>query len=146
MSAEDAAAHTTHLRALRKADRQQQKERLDELAPRAEPGSRERRLEKRAETTAAMRAFRETRSPGAEEVGESEMMGGGDGVEEFRTHKRDSDRKKNEREMRREEVLRARAAEREEKLAEHRAKEERTMEMLRALARQNFGGGRGGEE
>ena len=35
------------LRAERKADRKLQKERLDELVPRAEPGTRERKLEKK---------------------------------------------------------------------------------------------------
>ncbi|KAH7045340.1 hypothetical protein B0J12DRAFT_730034 [Macrophomina phaseolina] len=144
LNAEDTEARTTTLRALRRADRALQKERLEEIAPRADPGSRERQLEKRAATTAVHRAFRDAKSPGAEEVGEGDLMGGGDGVDDFRARKSEAERRKNEREIRKEEMLRARAAEREEKLAEHRAKEERTMEMLRALARARFGGGGGG--
>ena len=35
--------------------------------------------------------------------------------------------------------MRARAEEREERLSQHRAKEEKTMEMLRAIAQQRFG-------
>ncbi|GME41092.1 hypothetical protein GTA08_BOTSDO06090 [Neofusicoccum parvum] len=145
LNADDAADRLAHMRALRKADRALQKERLEEMAPRADPGSRERQLEKRRETTDAMRAFRDAKAPGEmEEIGERDLMGGGDGVDEFRARKREEERKKSERDIRKEEVLRARAAEREEKFAEHRAKEEKTMEMLRALARQRFGGGGGG--
>lgn len=80
-----------------------------------------------------------------EEVGDSDLMGGGgDGVEDFRARRKEQERRKTEREVRREEMLRARAAEREEKFAEYRAKEDRTMEMLRGLARARFGGGGGG--
>ncbi len=38
-----------------------------------------------------------------------------------------------------EELLRARLAEREEMLEKHKAKEEKTMEMLKAIARERFG-------
>lgn len=69
---------------------------------------------------------------------------GADGGEELRKMKRDMDRKKNEREIRREEVMRARRAEREEKLKGLRDKEERTMGMLKEIAKERFGGGGAG--
>lgn len=48
-----------------------------------------------------------------EEVGDSDLMGGGgDGVEDFRARRKEQERRKTEREVRREEMLRARAAER----------------------------------
>ncbi len=85
-----------------------------------------------------MKSFRE-KSPGAAEVPDTELMGGGDGVEEFKKTKQDFERKKNERELRKEEIARARQAEREERLQEYRVKEEGTMQMLKALAKQRFG-------
>lgn len=106
--------------------------------PRAEAGTRERALEKKAAVNEKMKAFRE-RSPAVEEVPDGELMGGGDGVGEFKAAKKEFERKQTEREIRREEVLRARAAEREERLKEYRSKEEGTMEMLRALAKSRFG-------
>jgi hypothetical protein len=87
---------------------------------------------------AKMKAFRE-RSPGAVEVPESELLGGGDGVEEYKAAKQEQERKKNEREIRKEEFLRARQREREERLEEYKAKEEGTMAMLRAIAKERFG-------
>ena len=75
-----------------------------------------------------------------EEVPESDLLGAeGGGIEEFRKQKREMDRKKNEREVRREEVLRARREEREERIREYRAKEEKTMSGLVALAKARFG-------
>lgn len=134
---EDRNAYRADLRYERKQDRQIQRERLEELAPRADPGSRERQLEKKRETTAVNRAFRDAKSPGAEEVGEGDLMG--DDADAMKAQKRATERKKNEREIRKEEVLRARAAEREERLMQYRAKEEKTMDMLRGIAEQRFG-------
>lgn len=122
----------------RKLDRKGQKEALDELVPRAEAGTRERQLEKKREVNETMKSFRE-KSPGAVEVPESELMGGGDSLGEFKAKKQEFERKKNDRELRREEMLMARAAERDERLQEYREKEDKTMAMLRGLARQNFG-------
>lgn len=136
LSHEDDLARRDDLRFDRKMDRKLQKERLEELNPRAEPGSKERQLEKKREKAVANRDFREAKSPGAEEVGESELIGGEDGI---KAHLQAAQRKKSERELRKEEVLRAREAEREERLAIHRAKEDKTMEMLKALARQRYG-------
>lgn len=122
----------------RKLDRKSQKEALDELVPRAEAGTRERQLEKKKEVNEKMKSFRE-RSPGAAEVPDQELMGGGDGAGEYKKIKENFERKKNERELRREENMRARYEEREERLSEYRAKEDKTMAMLKELARQRFG-------
>ena len=135
---EDEEHRRDDLRHARKNDRKLQTERLDEIAPRAEPGTKERQLEKKREVAAANRAFRETRSPGAEEVGERDMMGD-NGIEGYKAQMKAAEKRKSERELRKEEASRARAAEREERVAEHRAKEEKTMDMLRALAKQRFG-------
>ena len=71
---------------------------------------------------------------------ESDLLGDDDGgVEGFRKQKREMDRKKNEREVRREEILRARMEELEERRREYQAKEERTMSGLVALAKARFG-------
>lgn len=126
------------LRWARKSDQKQQKAALDELVPRAEAGTRERQLEKKKEVNEKMKSFRE-KSPGAAEVPDSELMGGGDGIDTFKKQKEVLERKKNERELRKEEFLRARQAERDERMAEYQAKEEGTMAMLKALAKQNFG-------
>jgi hypothetical protein len=138
MEEEDGQARRDDIRYERKMDRKQQKEALNELVPRAEAGTRERQLEKKKEVNEKMKSFRE-KSPGALEVPESELMGGGDGIEGYKKQKQEFERKKNERELRKEEFLRARAAEREERLAEYKQKEDSTMAMLRALAKQNFG-------
>ncbi|KAI1104949.1 hypothetical protein F4804DRAFT_305538 [Jackrogersella minutella] len=134
---EDRQQRVSDLRQARRADRALQKARLEELVPRAEPGTRERQLEKRREAGDKMRAFRE-RSPGLE-VGEAELMGGGDGVGELKRLKAVAERRKSEREIRREEEDRARVAEREERIREYRVREEGTMEVLRRIARERFG-------
>ncbi|KAL1971207.1 hypothetical protein VTN77DRAFT_159 [Rasamsonia byssochlamydoides] len=115
----------------------------DEIAPRAEPGTRERRLEKRREAAAANREFAQSRRGGSptEAVPDAELMGGG-GEDDLQALKKAQElerRKKNEREIRREEMLRARAAEREQRLKKYREKEEETMSWLKALAKQRFG-------
>lgn len=135
------ASHSRHssLRLSRQADRLLQKEQLDELAPKADPGSRERKLEKRAEKTDVMRQFASARDE-MEEVGEKELLGGGgDDAEEYRRMLDRQQRKKTEREVRREEIVRARNAEREERMKEFRAREEETVGKLREMARQRFG-------
>ena len=135
---EDGLDRRDDIRFARKIDRKEQKATLDELVPRAEAGTRERQLEKKKEVNEKMKSFRE-KSPGAEEVPDTELMGGGDGIGEYKKQKNEFERKKNERELRKEEILRARMAEREERLQEYRAKEEGTMSMLKALAKQRFG-------
>ena len=137
---EDREARIADLRYERKQDRNVQKERLEEMVPRAEPGSRERQLEKKRETTSTNRAFAEAKETGTEEVADSDLLGD-DGGDAYKAKMKAMERQKNEREIRKEEVLRARAAEREEKLAEHRRKEAKTMEMLRTIAQRRYGDG-----
>ena len=73
-------------------------------------------------------------------MAEADLLGGGeDGLGGFKNQKKEMERKKNEREIRREEMLRARAVEREERIREYKAKEEKTMSGLVALAKQRFG-------
>lgn len=143
LTSEDRIAHLSGLQHDRKADRQLQAQRLEELAPRADPGSRERQLEKKSEATASNRAFADAKESGADEVGDGDLMGD-DGVEGYKKQMKETQRKKSEREVRKEEVLRARAAEREERVQKARVKEDKTMDMLKGLARQRFGGGGGG--
>lgn len=131
-------AMTEDLRARRKDDRKAQKERLDELVPRAEAGTRERMLEKRALVNEKMKDFRD-KGDGQAEVGEQELMGGGDSLAEYRAMKAREERKKTEREIRREEIARARAAEREQRIREYREREEGVMKGLKELAKQRFG-------
>ena len=138
MATEDGLAVRDDIRYERKMDRKAQKAALDDLVPRAEAGTRERQLEKKKEVNEKMKGFRE-RSPGAAEVPDTELMGGGDSVGDFKRIKQEAERKKTEREIRKEEILRARMAEREERLSDYRAKEDKTMDMLKALAKQRFG-------
>lgn len=134
-----ADAARADLRHQRKLDRSEQRERLDDIAPRAAAGTRERQLEKRQDTAAAHRAFRDAGEAGMAEVGEREMLGSG-GADEFKQRQQQEQRRKSERELRKEEQLRARALEREERLAGMREKEAKTMDMLKQLARERFSG------
>ncbi|XXG95641.1 hypothetical protein Hte_001910 [Hypoxylon texense] len=135
------------LRLARKADRAEQRERLDDLAPRADAGTRERRLEKRREVNDKLRGFRERSPGGVGEVGEAELMGGGggggggadDSVAEYKRVQEAARRRRSEREVRREEEARAKAAEREVRMEEYRRREESTMQVLRQIARERFG-------
>ena len=138
---DDSQAHRQDLRYDRKVDRKQQKEHLDELVPRAEAGSKDRMLEKKREKADSNRAFAsaKTEAGGVEEVPESDLLGDDEGgIEGFKKQK-EMDRKKNDREVRREEVLRARNEEREERMREYKAKEEKTMAGLVTLAKARFG-------
>jgi hypothetical protein len=140
-AASDRDAGFADLRAARKEDRKQQKERLEELVPRAEAGTRERMLEKRREVGDKMRAFRE-RSPGGggDEVADDELVGGADGgVAEYKRMMEREKVKVSERQLRREAVAREIAAEREERVKAYREREEETMGKLRELARRRFG-------
>ncbi|KAK3303317.1 uncharacterized protein B0T15DRAFT_539832 [Chaetomium strumarium] len=132
----------TALRLARRAHRQEQKALLDEaLPPRADAGTRERRLEKRREVNEKMRGFRE-KSPGGPvgDVPEGELLGGGaTAEEEYRAIVRARAEKRKERVSRREEAERARMAEREERVRAYREREARVVEGLRELARQRFG-------
>lgn len=139
---EDTLAQRQDLRYERKLDRNKQKQQLNELVPRAEAGSKDRMLEKKREKADSNRAFASTKTEagGVEEVPESDLLGDDDGgVEGFKKQKKEMERKKNEREVRREEILRARMEERDERVREYKAKEEKTMSGLVALARARFG-------
>lgn len=114
----------------------------DEVAPRAEPGTHERRVEKQRENAAANRSFAEARRGGSptDAVPEEELMGSGEGdLQTFKREKEKEERKKNEREIKREEILRARAVEREERVQRYRQKEDETIGWLKTLAKQRFG-------
>jgi hypothetical protein len=133
------------LRGDRKTERKLQTQRLDELVPRAEPGTRERQLEQRKEAAASNRSFAQAANEaGDADLPDDDVMGDADSLGQLKKMKRENERKKNERELRREEMARARRAEREEKLEVLRKKEAKTMEGLRALAQARFGGGTGG--
>lgn len=82
-----------------------------------------------------MASFRE-KSP-VDEVDDSTLMGGGG--ESLAQKKAALERKKNDRELRREQILKARIAEREERVQGMREKEEKTMAMLKSLAATRFG-------
>lgn len=134
---EDRDAARDELRAERKADRKLQKDRLEELVPRAEAGTRERKLEKRRDVNDKMREFRD-KSPGGE-VNEGELMGGGDSLAEYKQMKQQEQRRKTEREIQREEFERAKREEVEEKRRQWQEREQGTISMLQELARQRFG-------
>ncbi|CAG9999007.1 unnamed protein product [Clonostachys byssicola] len=138
MREEDREESRNALREARKADRSLQKERLEELLPRADPGSRERKLEKRQMVNEKMREFRD-KSPGMEGGDEKDLMGGGDSLAEYKKMKQQEQRKKSEREIRREEFERAKQEEVEERRRAWREREDGTMSMLKELAKQRFG-------
>ncbi|GAW13963.1 hypothetical protein ANO14919_033550 [Xylariales sp. No.14919] len=129
------------LRQERKADRALQKERLEELAPRADAGTQARRLEKRREARDASASFANAKSSNEmPDLADADLMGDdGGGLEEYKRLKRESERKKTEREVRREEIWRAKKEEREERAREYREREAHTVEMLREIAKSRFG-------
>lgn len=112
----------------------------DEIAPRAEAGTRERMLEKRQEAAASNRAFADSRrGESPDGARDEDLMGGENEFSALKKEKEKDQRKKNEREIRREEILRARTAEREERVQQYRQKEQETMGFLQAIAKQRFG-------
>ncbi|KAK5652796.1 hypothetical protein OQA88_9652 [Cercophora sp. LCS_1] len=123
----------------RKVERKVVKERLEELVPRAEAGTRERMLEKRREVNEKMKGFRD-KSPGGDEVADEELVGGaGGGVEEYKRLLEREKQRTSERQVRRDEIARAKAAEREERVRAYREREEETVGRLRELAKLRFG-------
>ena len=142
MEQENAQAQREDLRIDRRQDRKVQKQRLEELVPRAEAGSKDRLLEKKREKADMNRAFAsaKTEAGGVADVPESDLLGDEDGgLEGFKKRKTEMERKKNERELRKEAMLRERAEEREERVRAYREKEARTMSGLVALAKARFG-------
>ena len=128
------------MRMERLLERKMQKDRLEDLVPKAAPGTRERQTEKKQDLAASNRAFAASKDAGDADIPESDVMGGDD-LGELKRMRKEQERRKTEREIKREEILRAKAAEREERTAKMRAKEEKTMSMLRELARSRFGDG-----
>lgn len=140
LAQEDAFDARQSAKEMRRVARLTEKERLEELAPRADAGTRERQLEKKRELASSNKAFASAKDGGdVAEVPDSDLMGGGDDLEGFKKQKVQSERKKNERELRREEIMRARKEEQEERAREFREREERTMKGLVELARKRFG-------
>ncbi|KEF52284.1 uncharacterized protein A1O9_11524 [Exophiala aquamarina CBS 119918] len=125
----------------RTLDRKEQKALLDDLAPRAEAGTRERQLEKKREIADSNRAFAAAKDGGGDaDLRDSDIMGDENSLGEVKRMKRENERRKNEREIRKEEILRARKAEREVRLAALKEKEDRTMQMFKDIAKARFGG------
>ncbi|KAJ5287533.1 hypothetical protein N7478_003219 [Penicillium angulare] len=141
---EDARAGREEFRQQHRSEKRSHKAAMknleEEIAPRAEPGTRERQLEKRREAAASNRAFADARGGSPEAAPEADLMGSGDNdLASLKKEKEQQQRKKNERELRREEILRARTAEREERVQQYREKEEETIGWLKTLAKQRFG-------
>ncbi|KAL8877026.1 MAG: hypothetical protein Q9198_004878 [Flavoplaca austrocitrina] len=140
LDAEQSIHDREALREARKADRNRQKERLEELASRAAAGTKDRQLERKADLRLANSAFAASKTEPLAEVPETDLMGDEEGgLAGYRKRKGEEERKRNEREIRRDEILRARKAEREERVQAYKEKEERTMEGLVALAKARFG-------
>ncbi|KAL4810422.1 hypothetical protein BDV18DRAFT_57322 [Aspergillus unguis] len=143
---EDLAAERHDARQHHRAEMRSHKSTLrhmeDEVAPRAEPGTHERKMEKRRDAAASNRAFAESRRGGSptDAAPDDELMGSGENdLNAIKNAREREQRKKNEREIRREEILRARTAEREERVKAYREKEEETIGWLKTLAKQRFG-------
>ena len=130
---EDLEKESEYRRQERKHQRKLEKQRLEELVPRAEPGTRERQLEKRKEVSAAHRAFRD-KSPDIT-VSDATLMGGDDIKAELMREKQ----RERERELRRDEAARAREAERLLRRSDLEKREENTMDMLKKLAQERWG-------
>ncbi|KAG5972018.1 hypothetical protein E4U58_006996 [Claviceps cyperi] len=135
---EDREAQRQEIRQARLQDRALQKDQLEELVPRAEAGTRERALEKKKLVNEKMRHFREKSPPGME-VGEAQLMGGGDSVEDYKRMREKEKGRKSERQIRREEFERAKMEEMEHRRKLWKEREEGTVGMLKELARQRFG-------
>ncbi|KAL3469524.1 peroxisomal membrane anchor protein conserved region-domain-containing protein [Aspergillus californicus] len=145
-AAEDALAERTSARKFYRAEIRSHKSNVrymeDEVAPRAEPGTHERRMEKRREASDSNRAFASARRGGSptDAAPEDELMGSAENDLDVIKSSRDREqRKKNEREIRREEILRARTAEREERVRQYKEKEDETIGWLKTLAKERFG-------
>ncbi|KAL8992001.1 MAG: hypothetical protein Q9169_007457, partial [Polycauliona sp. 2 TL-2023] len=131
LDAEQSLHDREALREARKADRNTQKERLEEIAPRAAPGTKDRQLERKADLRVANNAFAASKTDPVAEVPETDLMGDEEGgFAGYKKRKGEEERKRNDREIRRDEILRARKAEREERVQAYKEKEERTMEGL----------------
>lgn len=129
------------LKSDRKVERKLEKDRLDEIVPRSQAGTKERQLEKKKEKAASNKAFAASKDGGEVELRDSDVFGDEDSISELKRMQKEHEKKKNEREIRREEATMARKAEREIRLAHIRAKEAKTMEVFKEIARARFGDG-----
>ena len=136
----------------RRADIHRQKQLLDEMAPRAAPGTRERQLEKKREKADSARSFAASKTDavgGVEDVPDEALLGGGGldgdgdgdggGIEGYKRRKKEAERKKSELELRREEDARAKEAEKQERREAYRRREAQVMRDLVEVARARFG-------
>ncbi len=141
LNAESSFQDREALRDARKIDRHLQKERLEEIAPCAAAGTKDRQLERRADLRLANNTFAASKTDSSlAEVPEADLMGDEEGgLAGYKNRKGEEERKRNEREIRRDEILRARKVERQERIQAYKEKEERTMEGLVALAKARFG-------
>jgi len=94
---------------------------LDELAPKADPGSREARMEKNKQKAAYARGRED--SP---ELGEADLMGGGDSFKDRLRREKEWRAKKDQ----------ARAGETQKKLSDYQAKEDAKMQQFRDMLAQ----------
>jgi len=95
-------------------------------------------MEKRQDAAATRASYREQKSPGVGEVGEGDLMGD-DGIQAYKQKRKEEEMRKSQWAIRREEMDRVRGEERKERVSAMAAKEDKTMNMLRDLARQRFG-------
>ncbi|KAL9615937.1 MAG: hypothetical protein Q9160_009137 [Pyrenula sp. 1 TL-2023] len=141
------ASTQSSLKSARRTERAARTLTLDTIAPRPAAGTHARILENKALQRLSNTAFadRSTALENDDAADAESAMGGGDSFSELKSMKEREEKKRSEREVRREEALRARRAEREERMRGIREREERTMGGLRELARVRFGaGGEGG--
>lgn len=134
-------------RGSRRTARRELQERQDEQAelllgrPSRGGGGREAQIEKRREQNRSNREFEEARRGGGgdDEISEDILLGGGS----FREAIQQRDRRQDQQSAKREDAREARRAEREQEMAnkreEYRSKEDRTMQMLKDLAKSRFG-------
>jgi hypothetical protein len=95
-------------------------------------------MEKKHDAAATRASYREQKSPGVGEVGDGELMGD-DGIQAYKQKRKEEEMKKSQWAIRREEMDRVRDEERKERVGAMTAKEDKTMDMLKELARQRFG-------
>lgn len=142
---EDRESTIALAKASRRADAKLEKQRLDDLAPRAEAGTRERQLEKKRDLAMSNKTFAESKGGGATsgmvEITEADLLGGGDedGIEGIKKRRMEQERKLSERELRREEFARARREEMEQRRNDFTEKEEERTQRFIELAKRRFG-------
>ena len=126
-------------------DKALQKDLLDEIAPRAASGTRDRQLEKKRKKADSARSFAAAKTDavgGIEDVPDSALFdddGDGGSLEAMKRREKERERKKTGMEIRREENERAKEEERRERRERYRRREEEVMKGLVEVARARFG-------